>query len=74
MGYKLEDACNGCAECVQCRLAGATYKAFYCDSCGEEYDSDELRQYESEDICRECFLEMMDEQWKGLPRVKEDQL
>ncbi len=46
------------------------YKAFYCDSCGEEYDSDELRQYEGEALCRECFLDVMTEEWGRLPDVQ----
>ncbi len=71
MGYKLEEACKGCEECVQCRLAGETYKAFYCDSCGKKYDNDELRRYKDEDICLECFLDVMTEEWGRLPYVQD---
>ncbi len=72
MGYNIEEACNGCAECVHCQLAGEKYKVFHCDSCGNDLDVSELRRYNGDDICRDCFLEMMDEQWSSLPRVKED--
>lgn len=72
MSYSYEDTCNGCEECRHCGRDLKTNKAFYCDSCGESFDSDELRQYEGEDICKECFLGMMEEEWDGLPCVKED--
>lgn len=71
MGYKLEDACNGCPECRMCRLAGETYKVFHCDVCGNDLETSELRRYNDQDVCHECFLEMMDEEWHKLPDVRE---
>ncbi len=70
MGYNLEEACNGCAECVHCHLAGETYKVFHCDSCGNDIDVSELRRYKGEDVCRECFLDLMNEEWNKLPEVE----
>ncbi len=70
MSYNYEDACNGCEECRHCGRGLKMYKAFYCDSCGKKYDSDKLRRYKGEDVCRECFLEMMDEEWHDLPEVE----
>ncbi len=72
MGYNLEEACNGCEECRQCHLAGERYKVFHCDICGNDFDTSELLRYNGEDICRECFLEMMDEEWYNLPQVTAD--
>lgn len=72
MGYNLEEACNGCDECVHCRLAGETYKVFHCDVCGTDTDVSKLREYEGVDICFECFLGLMEEEWDKLPQVKED--
>ncbi len=71
MGYNLKEACKGCPECVQCRLAGETYKVFYCDSCRMIVDASELRRYKGEDICLECFLDVMAEEWGRLPDVQE---
>lgn len=72
MGYNLENTCNSCEECRHCGRGLKMYKQFFCDSCGENYSRDKLRQYEGENICRKCFLDMMDEEWRDLPEVKED--
>lgn len=53
-------------------MGGEKYRVYYCDVCGEDRSKRELRRYNDQDVCRECFLEMMDEEWRDLPEVKED--
>lgn len=59
MGMFYEDDCVGCERCICCGLKKSPH--YYCDTCGEEYDPDDLYEdYENEDgdmICKKCILE-----------------
>lgn len=57
---KFEDECCGCSTesypCLgnSCPLKYVSH--FYCDCCKDEVDSEELYEYEGQDLCKECLL------------------
>lgn len=47
--------CKGCdLPCINCQ----DEIIYTCDICGQ--DVDEVRDYDNEDICRDCFIEKWD--------------
>lgn len=60
MAKNIEDACVGCPTSIGC-MGGAcpNHNLVYydCDECGEEFDTDELYDYEGEMLCSKCLLD-----------------
>ena len=56
---KIENDCVG--PCPQgCMGSGCPYRNtrhYYCDECGAEVDTGELREYDGRELCAECLLE-----------------
>ena len=44
-------------------------KRIYCDSCGDEYSENEIKEIKSEHICLYCFREMCEEYFNDLPKI-----
>ena len=55
MGYKLEEACNGCAECHSCNRKHQFYKVFYCDHCKDETEELYYSEKNSAELCFDCY-------------------
>ena len=51
-----DNACYGCPECVNC---GRNRDYYYheCDQCGS---TEQLYEFEGEELCVECILERLD--------------
>ena len=54
---------NGCVDCglpcmLFCPLRDDSY-VYKCDKCGEEVSPEDLYEYEGEEICEDCLLEIM---------------
>lgn len=58
MGFRIEDNCVGCPMgCINC---GRRHQhVYYCDHC-EDY-TDELYEYEGQELCWECYKSMFNE-------------
>ena len=52
---KIENLCVHCEICVHCGQDKAT--VFVCDNCGEEYEPNELYDYDGEDLCKDCLVQ-----------------
>ena len=58
MGIKYEDYCVGCPPELGCLGKYCKYRdvpVWFCDKCEEE--TDELFEYEGQELCKECLLE-----------------
>lgn len=69
MGVVYESACNGCPECIGCRLMNQTYPVFTCDICGKPKDLDEMYSVKGEIFCEDCLPDYCTE---DLTTIKED--
>lgn len=63
MAYEYRDECLGCAvPSYPCRGASCPQRhirVWICDMCGEEmYDDDDVYEYDGNDVCRDCLLNM----------------
>lgn len=60
MARTIENECVGCPPEMGC-LGSACPKRnvhrYYCDKCGQEYESNELYVVDGEDICSDCILD-----------------
>lgn len=62
MAIKYEDECVGCPSemgCLGDRCPYMNVPHFTCDECNEDFDSDELYDYEGLMLCRDCLLEVV---------------
>ncbi len=70
-----EDECVCCPTEMGCLGSSCPYrntKHFICDWCDEEYEPSDLRYYENQYICKECYLAIAKETWDDLKEVDED--
>lgn len=58
---EVKDECIGCAStgipCFGNSCPNRNVVHYYCDRCGDEFESNELYQYEGEEVCGDCILE-----------------
>ena len=69
---KYENECVCCPREMGCLGDSCPYikvRRIYCDSCGDEYSEDELREINNQHICIHCFREMCEEYFDGLPEI-----
>lgn len=59
-------------ECVDCELpcmgSHCPYRNvlhYYCDGCNDEFNLEELCEYEGDELCKDCLFKLF-------PKVKED--
>lgn len=54
------DECVGCTSmglpCIGSGCSNRNITHYYCDRCKEEFEPEELYQYENEEVCSECIL------------------
>lgn len=54
------DECVGCTSmglpCMGSICPNRNVVRYYCDRCGDEFDSNQLYQHEGEEVCAECIL------------------
>ena len=56
----VEDECVDCGlPCIGSSCPNRKITRFYCDRCGEEFEPDELYDFDGEDFCKECLLEQL---------------
>ncbi len=61
-----ENECVGCPEEMGCIGDTCPYmnvKHFYCDWCGDDCASTELRVYNGKHICEDCYIDLAKEKW-----------
>lgn len=59
MARKIENECVGCPPEMGCLGSDCRYKnvhRYYCDKCGNEYESSELYVVDEEELCSDCIL------------------
>lgn len=58
---EVTDECVGCTSmglhCIGSSCPNRNVVHYYCDRCGDEFDSNQLYQYEGEEVCGNCILE-----------------
>lgn len=59
---RIENDCVGCPACVECGRRHTAH--YYCDSCDQEFDPDELYDMDGTMMCEDCVLE-------SIPKIKE---
>lgn len=62
MGVYFEDECVGCPSnmgCLGSSCPNMHVPHFECDECGEEFEAEELYDYEGVMLCKDCLLELM---------------
>lgn len=58
---KTENRCCGCPPemgCLGSSCSNRNVEVIYCDKCGEELDSDNVYEFDGEDLCADCLLDM----------------
>lgn len=56
---KIEDECLGCPPELGCagdRCKNRNVPRFYCDECEEEFEPEELYDYDGQMLCADCLL------------------
>jgi len=53
MGYRTEDECRGCAECIHCGRDHRRHRVYFCDICKE--DTEELFRHKHKQLCWDCY-------------------
>ena len=60
---KYEDECCGCAvpayPCLGSSCPNRHVAHYYCDHCDAEVDPEDLYEYDGEEICGDCLLELV---------------
>lgn len=56
---KVEDECVGACPERMCNSScpNLNVKRYYCDCCGEEFEPDELYDYDGEMLCKDCLVD-----------------
>lgn len=70
-----EDECVGCPPemgCLGDSCPNRNVKRFYCDWCEEGFSPTDLRYYNNKYICKDCYLEQIEEKWESMDKVDED--
>ena len=58
---KIENHCVGCADglgCMGSACPNREVKVIYCDCCGSEINSDEVYEFDGDDLCEYCLKDM----------------
>ena len=59
MAREIENECVSCSSGIGCLGSACPNRnvhRYYCDRCGQEYESNELYVVDGEDVCAECLL------------------
>ena len=58
---RYENHCVGCRSmglpCLGASCSNKNVPVYYCDTCGEELNPDEMYEVDDEDLCEECLKE-----------------
>ena len=56
---KKENHCVDCdIPCIGSSCSNKDVLVYYCDSCGDEIDFDEVYEVDGDDLCEDCLKEM----------------
>lgn len=57
MARKIENECVSCGlPCMGSACPNRNVHRYYCDRCGQEFESTELYVVDGEDVCSDCIL------------------
>jgi len=57
MAKRIENDCVSCGlPCLGSRCPNRSVAHYYCDNCGEEFESDKLFKWNGQDYCKECII------------------
>ena len=59
MGIRYEDECCGCATesypCLGSACPNRNVPVYFCDTCKEEFEKEELQEIDGKHYCKECI-------------------
>lgn len=65
MSYEVLNGCVGCPPHLGCMHSACPYRYethYYCDSCGDDLDPDDLHEYDGHDYCDDCLVAVLEKE------------